>query len=89
MTEKPKVYKSIQEALLDYAKESRKNYNESMSAPVTIPDWKEPTAEELQEVFEEIVKELKENSQELDVECKKVLYDKLWDLYEKVRREDD
>ena len=46
MTEEPKIYKSIQEALLDYAKESKKNYNESMSAPVTIPDWKEPTAEE-------------------------------------------
>jgi hypothetical protein len=47
MTEEPKIYKSIQEALLVYAKESKKNYNESMSAPVTIPDWKEPTAEEL------------------------------------------
>lgn len=46
MTEEPKVYKSIQGALLDYAKESIKNYNESMSAPVTIPDWREPTVEE-------------------------------------------
>ena len=48
---------------------------------------KPTTAEELQEVFEKIVKELKENSQELDVECKKVLYDKLWDLYEEVKND--
>lgn len=47
MSETSKVYKSIQEALLDYVKEGRKNYKESMSAPVTIPDWEEPTAEEL------------------------------------------
>jgi len=38
--------------------------------------------EELQEVLDKIVKELKENSQEMDDECKKVLYDNLWDLYE-------
>ena len=30
MTEEPKVYKSIQEALLDYAKEGRKNYDEQL-----------------------------------------------------------
>ena len=81
MTEEPKIYKSIQEALLVYSKESKKNYNESMSAPVTIPDWREPTTEELQEVLDKIVKEIKENSQEMDDECKKVLYDNLWDLY--------
>ena len=68
MIELPKIYKSIQEALLDYAKEGKKNYNESMSAPVTIPDWKEPTTEELQEVLDKIAKELKENSQEIDEE---------------------
>jgi translation elongation factor EF-4 len=38
--------------------------------------------EKLQEVLDKIVKELKENSQEMDDECKKVLYDNLWDLYE-------
>ena len=70
MTEEPKIYKSIQEALLDYAKESKKNYNESMSAPVTIPDWKEPTAEELngisleQLIRDDLIKELKEQHNE-------------------------
>ena len=75
MTEEPKIYKSIQEALLDYAKESKKNYNESMSAPVTIPDWKEPTAEELngisleQLIRDDLLVELKEqhNEQMTDV----------------------
>jgi hypothetical protein len=38
--------------------------------------------EKLQEVLDKIVKELKENSQEMDDECKKALYDNLWDLYE-------
>ena len=70
MTEEPKIYKSIQEALLDYAKESKKNYNESMSAPVTIPDWKEPTAEELngisleQLIRDDLLVELKEQHNE-------------------------
>ena len=42
----------------------------------------QPTTEELQEVLDGIVKELKENSQEMDDECRKVLYDNLWDLYD-------
>ena len=42
----------------------------------------QPTTEELQEVLDNIVKEFKENSKELDGECKKVLYDNLWNLYE-------
>ena len=42
MTEEPKVYNSIQEALLNVAKEGKKKYNESMSAPVIIPNWDEP-----------------------------------------------
>jgi hypothetical protein len=33
-------------------------------------------------IRDDIIKELKENSQEMDDECKKVLYDNLWDLYE-------
>jgi hypothetical protein len=50
--------------------ESKKNYNESMSAPVTIPDWKEPTAEELngisleQLIRDDFIKELKEQHNE-------------------------
>jgi hypothetical protein len=34
----PKVYKSIHEALLDYAKKGMENYDESMSAPVVVYD---------------------------------------------------
>ncbi len=33
-------------------------------------------------IRDDLIKELKENSQEMDDECKKVLYDNLWDLYE-------
>ena len=63
MSETSKVYKSIREALLDYAKESRKNYNESMSAPVTIPDWEEPpTAEELLSQMENNIRRTLESS---------------------------
>jgi hypothetical protein len=41
----------------------------------------QPTTEELLEAFDKVVKALKENSQ-MDDECRKVLYDNLWDLYE-------
>lgn len=38
--QEPKVYKSIHEALLDYAKKGMENYDESMSAPVVLTQTK-------------------------------------------------
>jgi hypothetical protein len=76
MTEEPKIYKSIQEALLVYSKESKKNYNESMSAPVTIPDWKESTAEELNGIsLEQLIRDelLEEIKKEHDKQLNAVL----------------
>lgn len=39
------------------------------------------TEEELQKLLSEIYTDLKENSVDMDEECKRILYDNLWELY--------
>lgn len=44
---------------------------------------KEPTDEELQEFLSKFYNDLLKKQVDLDPEAKKILYDNLWDLYER------
>ncbi len=44
---------------------------------------KEPTDEELQELLSQIYNNLLQKQVDLDSEAKRILYDNLWDLYER------